>query len=105
MFVDLYFVFHSKHLLQQLASAGFYSCKAKGQPRKTRCFCCLVEISDWKQNDHPIEKHLAASPDCPYARFGGNQSHLTVDQFRAVVQTRNANVLVCTDSLPLQCPY
>jgi hypothetical protein len=46
-----------------LAAAGFYFL---GYKDKVTCFCCGVNIEDWRQAHDPLERHLASSSYCPF---------------------------------------
>ena len=49
----------------ELAKAGFYY---NGVVDEVTCFFCNGGLSDWQQNDVPIEEHVRWFPKCPYVR-------------------------------------
>jgi hypothetical protein len=48
----------------KLAEAGFYSIGEN----KTACFFCKLEISDWREDNDPLEWHYKTNPLCDFAR-------------------------------------
>ncbi len=46
-----------------LAMAGFYYL---GYLDEVTCFCCAVDVHNWRRAHDPLERHLANYPNCPY---------------------------------------
>ena len=46
-----------------LANAGFIY---TNEGDRVRCFFCHILISDWQENDIPMEEHRRHSPECPF---------------------------------------
>jgi hypothetical protein len=49
----------------ELAKAGLYY---NGVADEVKCFFCNGGLSNWQQNDVPIEEHVRWYPKCPYVR-------------------------------------
>lgn len=68
------FVFYpcwSEADVNELVDAGF---RFTGDDDTTECFCCNLQVSNWKRGDNPMEVHRRRSPSCPFVTAHG-RSH------------------------------
>ena len=49
----------------QLASVGFYY---TGEGARVVCFCCGLEVREWRKGDVPLLVHCRANPECSFIK-------------------------------------
>ena len=81
----------------RLAQAGFYYF---GTNDEVACYCCGVRVSNWKEDDSPIDIHEIVSPRCEFIVNNGNVNVLVTTEPRDLLGKTESNSLCAGKNRP-----